>query len=165
MYHELLGGQLADETPVLVKFPRTKEEEQGDRNAWRWLPGTIVQQCGPDEWQVLRRGYVRGRAQGWQQADPPHAAAQPVLPAVASGTRARSSSGVPGEPLATTVAAVLIAAPAAVAVWCGWVGLGRMCGFGTSTRFPASRTGSRSTPRSRCRSASRRTARTRCARG
>lgn len=43
----------ADETPVLVKFPRTKEEEQGDRNAWPWLPGTVLEQCGPDEWRVV----------------------------------------------------------------------------------------------------------------
>jgi hypothetical protein len=26
----------------------------------------------------------------------------------------------------------LIAAPAAVAVWSGWVGLGQMCGFGAA---------------------------------
>ena len=42
----------AEDVAVMVKFPRTKEEEQGDRSAWPWLPGTIVQQCGPDEWQV-----------------------------------------------------------------------------------------------------------------
>jgi hypothetical protein len=42
----------ADDTPVLVRYPRTKQEEQGDRADWPWLPGTIVQQCGPDEWQV-----------------------------------------------------------------------------------------------------------------
>lgn len=31
---------------------------------------------------------------------------------------------------------VLIAAPAAVAVWSGWVGLGQMCGFGLVTPLP-----------------------------
>lgn len=31
---------------------------------------------------------------------------------------------------------VFIAAPAAVAVWSGWVGLGQMCGFGLVTPFP-----------------------------
>lgn len=41
-----------DETPVLVKFPRDKQEEQGDREAWPWLPGTVLEQCGPDEWTV-----------------------------------------------------------------------------------------------------------------
>ncbi len=51
MDHEL-PGQLVEDMAVEVRFPRTKEEERGDRNAWPWLPGTIVQQCGPDEWQV-----------------------------------------------------------------------------------------------------------------
>ena len=32
--------------------PRSRQEEHGDRAAWPWLPGTIVEQCGPDEWQV-----------------------------------------------------------------------------------------------------------------
>ena len=31
---------------------------------------------------------------------------------------------------------VLIAAPAAVAVWSGWVGLGSMCGFGIVHPLP-----------------------------
>jgi hypothetical protein len=43
----------ADETPVLVKFPRSKVEERGDRAAWPWLPGTILEQCGPAEWRVV----------------------------------------------------------------------------------------------------------------
>ena len=41
-----------DETPVLVRYPRTEAEAQGDREAWPWLPGTVLQQVGPDEWQV-----------------------------------------------------------------------------------------------------------------
>jgi hypothetical protein len=41
-----------EDTPVMVRFPRTKQEEQGDRSAWPWLPGTILEQCGPDEWDV-----------------------------------------------------------------------------------------------------------------
>ena len=47
-----------EDTPVWVKYPRTKEEERGDRAAWPWLPGTIVQQCGPDEWQVCVQDYA-----------------------------------------------------------------------------------------------------------
>ena len=42
----------AGDTPVLVKYPRSKDEERGDRAAWPWLPGTVVEQVGPDEWQV-----------------------------------------------------------------------------------------------------------------
>ena len=38
--------------PVEVRYPRSKQEEQGDRERWPWLPGTIVEQCGPDEWYV-----------------------------------------------------------------------------------------------------------------
>jgi hypothetical protein len=41
-----------EDTPVMVRYPCTREQERGDRAAWPWLPGTIVQQCGPDEWQV-----------------------------------------------------------------------------------------------------------------
>ena len=52
MDHKLPVGKLADDMAVMVKFPRTKQEEQGDRAAWPWLPGTILQQVGPDEWQV-----------------------------------------------------------------------------------------------------------------
>ena len=55
----------------------------------------------------------------------------------------------------------LIAAPAAVAVWSGWVGLGGLCGFGVVHPLPGIVDGFGSTPRSRCRSASRPTARTR----
>ena len=42
----------AEDDAVLVKYPRSKDEERGDRADWPWLPGTILEQCGPDEWQV-----------------------------------------------------------------------------------------------------------------
>lgn len=45
-------GRFPDETPVEIRYPRSKREEQGDREQWPWLPGTIVEQCGPDEWYV-----------------------------------------------------------------------------------------------------------------
>ena len=45
-------GRFPDESRVEVRYPRTRQEEQGDRSAWPWLPGTITEQCGPDEWQV-----------------------------------------------------------------------------------------------------------------
>lgn len=41
-----------EDSEVLVKYPRTKEQEQGDRAAWPWLPGWIAGVCGPDEWEV-----------------------------------------------------------------------------------------------------------------
>jgi hypothetical protein len=43
----------AEDDPVLVRFPRDKAEEQGSREAWPWLPGTVLQQVGEDEWDVL----------------------------------------------------------------------------------------------------------------
>ena len=41
-----------DDSRVEVRYPRTRQEEHGDRGAWPWLPGSIVEQCGPDEWRV-----------------------------------------------------------------------------------------------------------------
>jgi len=46
------GPAFAKDVAVKVRFPRTNEEERGDRANWSWLPGTIVEQVGPDEWQV-----------------------------------------------------------------------------------------------------------------
>lgn len=45
-------GKFPDESPVEVRYPRSKQEEHGHRERWPWLPGTIVEQCGPDEWYV-----------------------------------------------------------------------------------------------------------------
>ena len=45
-------GKFPDESPVEVRYPRSKREEQDAREQWPWLPGTIVEQCGPDEWYV-----------------------------------------------------------------------------------------------------------------
>jgi hypothetical protein len=45
-------GKFPDESLVEVRYPRSRQEEQGDRERWPWLPGTIVEQCGPDEWYV-----------------------------------------------------------------------------------------------------------------
>ena len=54
-------GRFPDETPVEVRYPRREQEEQGVREQWPWLPGTIVEQCGPAEWYVVRRGPRAGR--------------------------------------------------------------------------------------------------------
>ena len=37
-------GKFADESPVEVRYPRSKQEEQADRDTWPWLPGSIVEQ-------------------------------------------------------------------------------------------------------------------------
>ena len=33
-------------------LPRSKQEEQSDREQWPWLPATIAEQCGLEEWYV-----------------------------------------------------------------------------------------------------------------
>ena len=46
-------GRFPDDSPVEVRYPRSKQEERyGDRSAWPWLPASILEQCGPDEWYV-----------------------------------------------------------------------------------------------------------------
>jgi hypothetical protein len=45
-------GRFPHDSRVEVRYPRTRQEEHGDRAAWPWLPGSIVEQCGPDEWRV-----------------------------------------------------------------------------------------------------------------
>jgi hypothetical protein len=45
-------GRFPDDSRVEVRYPRSRKEEHGDRAAWPWLPGSIVEQCGPDEWRV-----------------------------------------------------------------------------------------------------------------
>jgi len=37
---------------VEVRYPLTGEQEHGERDAWPWLPGWVVSQCGPDEWEI-----------------------------------------------------------------------------------------------------------------
>lgn len=45
-------GRFPDGSAVEIRYPRDKREEQGDRSAWLWLPGTILGQRGPDEWYL-----------------------------------------------------------------------------------------------------------------
>ena len=45
-------GRFPDGSPVEIRYPRTRQEELGDRSAWLWLPGSILSQCAPDEWRV-----------------------------------------------------------------------------------------------------------------
>jgi hypothetical protein len=52
MHDQDNDGRFPDESPVEVRYPRSRQEEQGGRDRWPWLRGTIVEQCGPDEWYV-----------------------------------------------------------------------------------------------------------------
>jgi hypothetical protein len=46
------SNDFAPDAPVLVRFPLTSEQHDGDRAAWPWVSGWIVEQAGPDEWEV-----------------------------------------------------------------------------------------------------------------
>ena len=48
------GGVMSypEDSWVEVRYPLTGEQEHGDRAAWPWLPGWVVAQCGPDEWEI-----------------------------------------------------------------------------------------------------------------
>lgn len=41
-----------EDTHVEVRYPLTKEQKDGPRADWPWLPGTVTEVCGPDEWQI-----------------------------------------------------------------------------------------------------------------
>ena len=49
------GDQLMsfpDDSDVEVRYPLTPEQGAGDRAAWPWLPGWVIGQCGPGEWEI-----------------------------------------------------------------------------------------------------------------
>jgi hypothetical protein len=46
-------GRYPDGSAVGTGYPLTREQQDGDRSAWPWLPGTVIGQCGPDEWDVM----------------------------------------------------------------------------------------------------------------
>jgi hypothetical protein len=54
-------GKFPDESPVEVRYPRSKQEEQADRDTWPWLPGSIVETVRPGRMVRLRRGPRAGR--------------------------------------------------------------------------------------------------------
>ena len=52
MVDEGNDGRFPDNSLGEIRYPRTRQEELGDRSAWPWLPGSILSQCGPDQWHV-----------------------------------------------------------------------------------------------------------------
>jgi len=46
MHDQDNDGRFPGESPVEVRYPRSKQEERGDRFRWQWLPGSI-----PRAWQ------------------------------------------------------------------------------------------------------------------
>jgi len=45
-------GRFHDELAVLVRYPLDGPRSTSDRKTWPWLPGTVEQRRGPDEWLV-----------------------------------------------------------------------------------------------------------------
>ena len=43
------GNPYPDDSPVQVRFPL---DDGQPREQWPWLPGIVLEQCGPDEWHV-----------------------------------------------------------------------------------------------------------------
>ena len=54
MHDEDNDGKFPDESPVEVRYPRSRQEEHGGRERWPWLPGAIVEQCGPHRRRARR---------------------------------------------------------------------------------------------------------------
>ena len=48
----MTANPFPDGSVVEVRYPLTGEQEAGPRDAWPWLPGAVLHQCGPDEWRV-----------------------------------------------------------------------------------------------------------------
>lgn len=46
-------GRFPDDSLVLVPYPLDPVSE---RSAWPWLPGTVLGQCGPNEWHIVLDG-------------------------------------------------------------------------------------------------------------
>lgn len=54
--YENNDGRFPEDVPVLVRYPLTAVQEQGGRDTWPWVPGTVLGQCGPDEWHIVVDG-------------------------------------------------------------------------------------------------------------
>jgi hypothetical protein len=51
-----LAKVFSEGTDVEVRFPLAADSSD-NRADWPWLPGWIVEVCGPDEWQVCVQDY------------------------------------------------------------------------------------------------------------
>jgi hypothetical protein len=88
-------GRFPDDSLVEVRYPRSKQEEHGDRSAWPWLPGSIMEQCGPDEWLVCVMDHDLARLRNGRRAPAgtwPLKLYYPVCNRDASEIRARGAS-------------------------------------------------------------------------
>ncbi len=82
-------GRFPDDSLVEVRYPRTRQQEEGDRCRWPWLPGSILGQCGPDEWHVCVEARELATLHDGNPA-PDGTADEDMLFRCCSGTPARS---------------------------------------------------------------------------
>jgi len=54
-------GKFPDESPVEVRYPRSKQEEQGNRGQWPWLPGRPIKGELYSGQSLVRRGRLPRR--------------------------------------------------------------------------------------------------------
>jgi hypothetical protein len=95
MMHEN-DSRFPDESPVLVRYPLDGPRSVSDRAEWPWLPGTIEQQCGPDEWLVTIEDRRLAELGDGSPAPGGHAGRGPAVPAVLPrqlGTPANAGTG------------------------------------------------------------------------
>ncbi len=59
-------GRYPDDSGVQVRFPLPASPQEG-REQWPWLPGTVEQQCDPDEWLIT----IEDRSVATQQGGSP----------------------------------------------------------------------------------------------
>ena len=107
MHDEDNDGSFPDESPVEVRSPRFEAEEQGGRERWPWLPGSIVDSA------ARTNGTCASRSASWpccatggaRRAAPPAVAS--AIPAASATARApapariqpRGRDAAGGEPV------------------------------------------------------------------
>jgi hypothetical protein len=52
-----------EDQEVLVRFPLTIAQEDGDRADWPWVAGRIARECGDNEWEVV----VTDERMSWEE--------------------------------------------------------------------------------------------------
>ncbi|GAA0968926.1 hypothetical protein GCM10009555_015130 [Acrocarpospora macrocephala] len=46
------GALFPVDAPVLVRYPLPGADE-ADGDSWAWLPGSVIDECGPGEWSIV----------------------------------------------------------------------------------------------------------------
>ena len=81
---------------VEVRYPLTDEQEHADRAAWPWLPGWVVGQCGPDEWEICVQAPELSRQVEGETVYPVCFRDASELRSPAAETAGRAMTGTPG---------------------------------------------------------------------